>query len=236
VDVALGQAPSASLAEHLRRCVTCRERLAAESRRAAALDDDLRMALAVEPSPWLVARARRSATEAGLRRHGWPAAPFAARAAAAMLPVLAAALWIRMHPASPGLEPGDAMSASLPAQGSPAPAASPAPAGVPSPATPPASTGAVRSAGPTAASPAHLRAKPTSRGAVSRRTAAVGPEPEVLVAPEEAAALARYLSAARQRRIARASTSQAAAPMMIADLAFDDLDVPALKIDPLGGS
>jgi predicted anti-sigma-YlaC factor YlaD len=61
-EVALGAAPSTRLEAHLASCLACRALLAEERSRLAVIEDEVGQALAVEPSPSLLPRAREVAT------------------------------------------------------------------------------------------------------------------------------------------------------------------------------
>src|SRR5262245_46683042 len=93
IEHALGAPAPSELQEHLRGCHECRSSLERERRLVAALDDELRAALDVTPSPNLLPRVRAAATEEAARRSTpwlrwlWPLA-----AAAATLALLA---WLR---------------------------------------------------------------------------------------------------------------------------------------------
>ena len=99
---ALGRPLAGRARDHLEGCAACRVRLEDARRAARDMDDELRRALALQPSPGFVARIREGAAAAGDTprwRRWWPALVAGAAGAAVLMTVQLA----RREPARPGL-------------------------------------------------------------------------------------------------------------------------------------
>ncbi|HXK10184.1 MAG TPA: hypothetical protein VMT70_11105 [Vicinamibacteria bacterium] len=179
--VALGTAPSRRLEAHLVSCSACRGILDDDRRWLAEMDEELRKALAVEPSASLLPRVREVASrrlaEEPRSRLLWLLPVAASIVALAMLLPFA-----RRIPLAPG---------STPAPPSPTGATiEPAPSQLQIPATiarPQARKG----------SPGQQARGRSMRHRAPARTALVAVEPEVIVPPGGEAALLRYVRAIR---------------------------------------
>lgn len=189
LDAALGGDPSPTLEAHFPSCPACRALLDSERQRLARIDDELRQALAVEPSAWLLPRVRerasREATSAGPWRAAWLLPAAASVVALAVLLPLAR----RTSPPAPR----------------PPRAAPSAPVGVSTPFVSAAEASGAPAGAETRGKPPLRRA----RAALARPRPAAGRpagaqsagEPEVLVPSGGEAALRRFVEAIRDRRL-----------------------------------
>ncbi len=188
-DIALGEAPSRRLGDHLRSCPACRAVLDDDRRRLAGIDGELKEALAVEPSVALLPRVREAASH-GVKRQGpgrlaWLVPLAASVVALAILLPLAR----RGSPPSPGV-PWAAPSARVPAAVPPVHTAE----------APVAQGGVKTRKEPRGVRPALPHGRPGRTGAAQSTD-----EPEVIVPPGGEAALRRFVAAIRDRRVGRVS-------------------------------
>lgn len=208
VEAALGTAPERALAAHLQSCASCRARLEEERRLVAEMDADLRGALSVEPGPGFERGVRARLAQ----RRPAPRVAFWLAAAAA---VLVAALLVK-------------------SLSTPAPRTEPRTAAAPTSAAPTAPTAAP-------SVPEHTQPAPDRTADAKAVRARARPErrpersptiPEVLIAPDESAALARYQEALASRPIHVISISvrHELVPLEVGTL--DDLPRPK-TFDPL---
>jgi hypothetical protein len=184
-DVALGEAPSRRLEDHLCSCPACRAVFDDDRRRLVGIDGELKDALAVEPSVALLPRVREAAAH-GVKRQGpgriaWLVPLAASVVALAILLPLAR----RGSPPSPGV-PRAAPSARVSAAAPPVHTAEA-----------PAAQGGVRTRKePRGVRPALTHGRPGRTGGAQSTD-----EPEVLVPPGGEAALRRFVAAIRDRRL-----------------------------------
>ena len=164
IEHALGAPPSADVAAHLASCAACRARLEAERGLAADIDGMLATALRVEPRNGFEERVRRHVQEANRR------APLPVRwiaLGAGLAAAVTIVLLVRPRPDDRG---GSVATVAPTMRATEAPAATPT------------------STPPHEAAPARTR---QSAAIPSHQTAHADVEPEVLVVPEDAAALRR---------------------------------------------
>ena len=206
-DHACGGDLAPDAAAHLHTCAVCAALLDEQRATIGALDREIEEALAIEPSPYFVdrvqAHVRESASAAPRLR--WALAA----AAAIVIAVIASSIALR-----------DSTPPTV-AQTQPPPGAAPMPA--PATATPSSSSVEKRetSAAPVkdaaARPPAQQRAAPVTRSVR---------QPEVIVPPDQARALGRYLALVRTGKV---DTSTLTPPTEVGL----DLVVAPLAVDPL---
>ncbi len=204
-DHACGADLAAAAAAHLDSCMRCAAAFEAQRRALEDLDAELQRGVAIDPSPAFAPGVRAGidrASSAGYRL-AWLAAPLAVGAAIAIAVLVGA--------------PGDRPAA---------------PATPPKPAPAPASSTVARATpDPTATVPA----VPVAEGAATdrrRRSRAIPrpAEPEIIVPPDQARALARYMALVRRGTIDAAVLMQPPAELQ----APADLVVDPLTVAPIG--
>lgn len=220
--VAAGAPAGAEIEAHLVTCEACRVELQALRGALGVADAELLRLLAAEPSPALRMRIREAVAQDAVRRSfaRWFPARRLLPAAATILTALA--ILVVWHETRPAPGPRGASPSRAPR-----PAGRPPTAGLPAPLTE-----ARRPAAGAASRPAHIRAPhPVGPRASMPKAAA---EPEVLVPPEEAEALARFALDLERRQVAPGS-------LLVADLRAPlaepkPIDIAPIEIAPLESS
>jgi hypothetical protein len=221
IDAALGTLEGRRDAEfraHLASCPPCRAALDTQRQLLAAIDCGIAESAAAEPSPEFVARVRRRLEQEMIRVRPWFAGwmPAAVGALAALALV---AVWMARR-ATPGPGTHQPFQTTV-ATERPAP-----------------NTGTPRPQR-TAAQPLVAQARDEGAGRRglttvklgSRRGATSAAGPEVLVGPEERAAVLRFYDAVRSGRVDAASLLAAPAPLGPTELKIAPLDIAAIDME-----
>lgn len=216
-DHACGADLAPDVAAHLRTCAACAARLADERRAIAGLDGELQQLLAVEPSAHFATR-----VQAHVRAESAPRPrPFflwSGLAAAAAVTLAAVIVY------------GPRGSRQIETAPAPAPATTTAKA---APLSQPAESGTTEQTTRMGASRARVADGP--RRTVAATTTAASTEPEVLVPPDQARALERYVALLHGGQLETSDLAQEPAPQLSvpADLTIGPLTVKPIAIDTL---